>query len=158
MFDEKQINAYHNIKAPDSIYRRLKRKNYSFAAIAACLVCAFMISMFFIPHKNEIIVNGQTIENSVVISEGKARSTEIEVPIELKNINKKTEITASEGKIFFNEHMHPASVIAEDDTTIIWYVEKDSLPCEISISDRNRVEKFTLIYENSQYILRRNEK
>lgn len=162
MFDEKQINAYRNIKAPDRIYKRLNKKNRfpvkMLSAVAACLVCVLMISGYFEFRKSEIKIKGQMVDNTIVISNNNARSIEIEVPFEISKINKKTEITVSEGEISFDGKTHGGAVIIEDDTNVIWCVEKDKLPCEISISDRNWVEKFTLIYEKEQYILRRNEK
>lgn len=162
MFDEKQINAYKKIKAPDRLYKRLNKKNLfpvkTLSVVAACLVCVLMISGYFEFRKSEIKINGQIVDNTIVVSDNKVRSMEIEIPFEIKKVNKKTEITVSEGSMAFNGKTHGGTVIIEDDTDVIWYVERDKLPCEISISDRNRVEKFTLIYENSQYILRRNEK
>lgn len=154
MFDEKQINAYRNIKAPEGIYRRLKRKNYSFAVVAACLVCIFMLSLFFIPEKTEIKINGQVIEENQIVFENKLRSTEIEIPIDLK-IKEKTEINVSKGKLGDTEGK---TLVIQDDCRIFWTVNEDDTPCEISISDKKGVKSFTLIYENSQYILRRNEK
>ena len=155
MFDEKQINAYHNIKAPDRIYRRLHRKNYSFKVIAACLVCVFVLSVFFIPEKTEIKINGQVIEGTEIVFENKIRSTEIEIPIDLK-IREKTEISVSEGELVGKTE--GKILVLEDDGRIFWKVQKEDTPCEISISDKKGVKSFTLIYENSQYILRRNEK
>ena len=156
MFDEKQINAYHNIKAPDRIYKRLKKKNYSFGAIAACLLCVLALSVFFIPEKSEIKVNGQVIENNQVVFENKLRSTEVEIPFNLK-IKEKTEIRVSQG-ILVNGEKEDTVFVIEDDAEIFWRVEAEETPCEINISDKKGVKSFTLIYENSQYILRRNEK
>ncbi len=156
MFDEKQINAYHNIKAPDRIYRRLKRKNYSVGAIAACLVCLFMLSVFFIPEKTEIKINGQVIEETQLVFENKSRSTEMEIPIDLR-IKEKTEISVSKG-VLVNGENEEKSVAVNDDCGLLWKVSIEDMPCEISISDKKGVKSFTLIYENSQYILRRNEK
>ena len=161
MFEEKQINAYRNIKAPDRIYKRLNKKNRFpvkiLSVVAACLVCVLMISGYFEFRTSEIKINGQMVENTIIIGNNKARSTEFEISFEITKINKKTEITVSEGRISFDGKDY-GTVIVEDDATVIWHVEKDDLPCEISISDRNWVKKFTFIYENEQYILRRNEK
>lgn len=155
MFNEKQINAYHNIKAPNRIYKRLHRKNYSFAVLAACLVCVLMLSVFFIPEKKQIKINGQVIEENQILFENKIRSTEIEIPIDLK-IKEKTEISVSEGNLI--GETEGKILVLEDDGRILWKVEKEDTPCEISISDKKGVKSFTLIYENSQFILRRNEK
>lgn len=156
MFDEEQINAYKNIKAPERIYKRLNKKNYSFLAIVACLVCVIMLSVFFKPVDTKITVKGQIIENTVVATDNKLRSTDIEIPFEL-DIKEKTEITVSKGQILFNEK-EETTVTIKDGGSFVWIVKNDDVPCEISISDKKGVKSFTLIYENSQYILRRNEK
>lgn len=156
MFDEKQINAYHSIKAPDRIYKRLKRKNYSIGAIAACLLCVIALSVFFMPEKTEIKINGQVIEKTQIVFENKLRKNEIEIPIDLK-IKEKTEISVSKG-ILVNGEKEEKVFVIDDDAQLFWIVDFEEIPCEISISDKKGVKSFTLIYDNSQYILRRNEK
>ncbi len=157
MFDENQISAYHNIKAPERIYKRLnKKKSYSFALIAACLVCVIMLGVFLRPTEVSVKVAGQVIENSVIINDGRLRSMDIDVAFEL-DVKAKTEVSVSKGKLLFNE-TEQNTLIFEDDGNFVWQVKREDVPCEISISDKSGVKSFTLIYENSKYILRRNEK
>jgi len=156
VFDEKQIKAYHNIKAPDRIYKRLNRKGYSLGVLAACLVCAVMLTIFLRPNETKIMAGGQTLENSVVVEETLMRSAEITVPFKIEN-GETTEITVSEGALLFSGS-ESKTLTVDGDGTFSWQIEKKDLPAEISISDENGVKSFTLIYENSKYILRRKEK
>ena len=72
MFTDKEIIAYHNIKAPDGLRERVlkiqkKSKNSLrfVAAVAACFV--FIISGFFIISikQSNIVVNGQKLTGTV---------------------------------------------------------------------------------------------
>ncbi len=157
MFDERQINAYNSIKAPDALYNKIKakRKNYSWAVIAACLVCVLMLGAFFMPQKATIKVDGIVLENdAVVLNENKmARSTFLSVKFEL-DVKEETEISVSGGKIVFLDKESDKITLSQQGE-FLWVLEELEFPQEMKISDKKGVTKLTLIYENSQYIIKK---
>ena len=157
MFDERQIRAYNSIKAPDALYNKIKakRKNYSWAVVAACLVCIFALGVFFIPEKNEIKVNGIVLENNVVLVKESvmARSTLVPVSIEIE-IKEETEVEVSGGYLVF-DGKESKKLTLNEPCTVIWMAEEQDLPQEMKISDKKGVTKLTLIYENEQYIIKK---
>ncbi len=157
MFDERQIRAYNSIKAPDALYNKIKakRKNYSWAVVAACLVCILALGVFFTPEKNEIKVNGIVLENNVVLVKESvmARSTLVPVSTEIE-IKEETEVEVSGGYLVF-DGKESEKITLNESCTVIWMAEEQELPQEMKISDKKRVTKLTLIYENEQYIIKK---
>lgn len=162
MFTDKEIIAYHNIKAPDELRERVlksqkKSKNSLrfVAAVAACFV--FIISGFFIisNKQSNIVVNGQKLTGIVEFYDttsafGRTVSSAISVPIEIKT-SKNTNISVSKGIISINGSS-PAREISISSSEIIWWEinPEGSEVFEMKISDSKGVRKVTLKYENAK--------
>ena len=152
MIDNKDVDAYLSIKAPDSLKERLiseQAKNYSRislkvrACYAVAAVLLVIVAVFaFLPDAGTSIYFGDTAldKNAVIIKTASpnagiallsARNTE-EIPLSVKT-DKETTITVSGGSIILLDENGGLTdvghtVTVNCDTAFLWSVNADSSP------------------------------
>ena len=164
MFTDKEISAYRNIKAPDSLRQKIiseksSRKNLKIitgciATVAACFV--IILSSVIISQNSKIIVNGQQLHNSVEISclsrtVERGTSFSISVPIQLK-VKQPTKISVPDGTISINGGKQSKEITITSAKEILWEIafEEAQGEFEMFITDNKGVQKVTLKYDNTK--------
>lgn len=161
MFTEKEIVAYRNIKAPDSLRQKIvgKQKNYKktigfIVAVAACFI--LIISGFALNNQINIVVNGQKLNDSVEFyctasAMHKAVNSTVVVPIEI-DVKNNTQISVSDGKISIDGSDPSGEIIITSPKEILWEIEPKEMQCEFEmlITNQKGAEKVTLKYDNSK--------
>lgn len=151
MIDNKEIDAYLSIKAPDSVKERLleeQAKNYSKISLkvrtcyAVAAVLLLIVAVFaFLPDASTSIYFGDTpLDKDAVIIKAATQNAGIallstrnveEIPLSVKT-DKETEIKVSHGSImlFENGEAFDAghTVTVDCDTLFLWSVNADSSP------------------------------
>lgn len=152
MIDNKEIDAYLSIKAPDSVKERLiaeQAKNYSRISLkvrtcyAVAAVLLVIVAVFaFLPDASTSVYFGDTplSKDAVIIRTAdqnagiallSSRSLDEKIPLSVKT-DKKTEIKVSHGSIILFENGEAVdaghTVTVDCDTAFLWSVNADSSP------------------------------
>jgi len=96
MFTDEEKRAYHNIKAPDTLYQRITAKSktprrvwYGLAAMAASLL--LIVTSVVMQGQSDIIVNGRKLTDSVefyVATAGMERSVSSAVSVPWNRVSR----------------------------------------------------------------------
>lgn len=176
MFQEKEIKAYQNLKAPDSIYNRVQESVLSqsidekahenkiirmrvirvISTIAACLILVVGIGFMNRNDSVKIVLNGQNLETKVLFYDispaSDLRSSPIfSVPLEL-DIHAETKLSVSYGMMRFSEDEVTVNKTVNQPVTLWWELPRSSeeIPeCEMVLEDKNGVIKITLTYNSA---------
>lgn len=169
MFTENEKQIYRNIKAPEELRQKIisspqkSKRIIPFISIAAaCFI--LVISGFLINSgNNKIIINGQTLKNSIVFYDtasmsGRSISSSLSIPIELE-ISRETEVSVSQGFLSFNGQNPTKQLKLSSSSTIWWEIEPDKSEktFNMQISDKKGVTKVTLSYENGKITITKGE-
>ena len=159
MIDNKDIDAYMSIKAPDSIKQRIieeQAKNYSQIsakirmcyALAAALLVIVAVFTFLPDTDTQLYYEGAPLNKDAVVIKTannpnariallSVRNTE-EIPLSVKT-DKKTDITVSHGSILLltengTEDMG-SSITVDCDTDFLWSVDTDTVDsgCTVTV-------------------------
>ena len=162
MFKEQQLNTYRSICAPEELYEKVMAaqkpqrhwQKYAPGLAAACLVLAFCAGFFFRGGSPNIIVNGQSLESSVVyydlsVASEMRTSPVVTVPVELK-LPRNAEITVTEGQISLDGQCGK-TLNASASVTILWEIPREEAQnCEMHIDDGRAVTTLALTYEETK--------
>ena len=161
MFNDNQITAYRNIKAPNDLHQRIIKRTkksykplYFISAVAACFI--FIISAGIISNNQEnIVINGQKLTKSIVFydttSYGRNVSHSISVPVEIETA-RDTKISVSDGLISI-DGSNPQKEISISSSTIIWWeieISDSKNIFEMKISDKKGANLVTLKYDDAK--------
>ena len=174
MFNQREIESYKNIKAPSELYQKVvlaKKKNNlwilpTLSTVAACFVMVIALSFFFKGEGPDIILNGQSLESSIVYYDvapaSQMRSAAVlHVPMKV-DVSCDTEISVSAGQITVNNSNPCKTVTVTDSSNLQWEIPHDELnnECVIKMQDKNGTTIVTLKYNNTKITVtkRRTEK
>ncbi|MBE6650193.1 MAG: hypothetical protein E7613_02650 [Ruminococcaceae bacterium] len=167
MIENKDIDAYLSIKAPDSIKeklmaeqakynRRISSKVRMFYTIAAALLVVVLVYAFLPGAKTEVYCGGILLDKeSAVIKEQTNTNARIapvslvtgeEIKLDIKT-DKETKITVSSGTISAGDSEGVKSITVDSDTKLSWWVSLDS--------ERN---DYTLTVGENSYCISQNNK
>ena len=164
MFKEQQLNTYRSICAPEELYDKVMAaqkpqwhwQKYATGLAAACLVLALGAGFFFRGGSPDIIVNGQSLESSVVYYDlspaaDMRTSPVLTVPVELE-LPRNAKVTVTEGQLSLDGLGGGKTLIASASVTLLWEIprEEETLSCEMYIDDGKAVTTLTLTYEESK--------
>ncbi len=161
MFTDEQIKAYHNIKAPDELRKKIVKQKSNkkwlstIAVAAACFI--FMITGILINSQhNNIVVNGQQLKGSIEFYDTapileRTVSSVVSIPVEIE-VSQNTTISVDRGVISIDGCNPTKEIDISDSATIWWEFEptKDNNVFEMLISNKKGVQKVTLEYENAK--------
>lgn len=176
MFQEKEIKAYQNLKAPDSIYNNIQESLHTqstddklnenkiikmhiirvITTIAACLILVVGIRFMNRNDSVKIVLNGQNLETQVLFYDispaSDLRSSPIfSVPLEL-DIHTETKLSVSYGTMRFSENEATVNKMVSQSVSLWWELPRSSeeIPvCEMLLEDKNGVTKITLTYNSA---------
>ena len=164
MFQEQELNAYRSIQAPSELYEKImsarkpKRHwgRYVTGVAAACLVLAMGAGFFFRGGEPGIMIQGQSLENSIVYydlspaSEMRSSPT-ITVPLELE-LPRKSRICVTHGQLTGEGIESGKEWTASGSVSLLWEIPRGTeLPvCELSIDDGKEITTLTLTYEETK--------
>lgn len=178
MFQEKEVKAYQNLKAPDILYNRIevlmqdesvkrkvkqvkqKRILRMVCTIAACMILVIAIGLSNHNTPTGIILNGQKLETSVwfydISPASDLRSSPIfSVPLEL-DIQSKTKLSVSYGTMRFLDGEVTVNKTVHQPASLWWELPRDEaqIPvCELYLEDEQGVTKITLTYDDAEKII-----
>lgn len=165
MFREQERMVYQSIRAPEELREKIMAKKkpvkrlpmYLTTALAACLVLAIGIGIFF-PGGNApgIAINGQQLKDTIVYydvaSASDMRSTPaLTVPVDLE-LSEESEISVSCGNLVREGENPVNQLTASEDVSLIWKVPKTEQPvtCEMTITTGSTVTTLTLQYNQTE--------
>ena len=163
MFREQERMAYQSIRAPEELREKIMAKKkptkglpmYLTTALAACLVLAIGIGLFF-PGGNApgITVNGQPLKDTVVYYDVAAaadmRSTSfLTVPVELE-LSEESEISVSQGTLTAEDGSPAPQRWASGTVSLLWQLPREQATCKMTITDGRNVTTLTLQYNQSE--------
>ena len=168
MINRKDIDAYLNIKAPDSIKERLQsqineddRRNsklsLSFYALAASLIIVAAAILFIPISHAELYFEGNEIKGEVTVSNYSARAARtidasvdmtLEIPLEVK-VTGKSKVSVSTGEIKLSDSEDGKKTVSvKGRESIIWVLPLDALTENATFTVEKGGKK--LIYSISQ--------
>lgn len=164
MFTDEEKRAYHNIKAPDTLYQRItiksktpKRMWYGLAAMAASLV--LIVTSIVMQGQGDIIVNGRKLKGSVEFYVATAAmersvSSAVSVPVE-PSVKGRTTVLVDGGLVRTEEGEPREEIVIEKSCVLWWEIEPESETQEykMKISDQKGERILSLKYENSKIIV-----
>lgn len=166
MFQEQQRMTYQSIRAPEELREKIMAKKkpaqkrlpmYLTTALAACLVLAIGIGIFF-PGGNapQIAINGQQLKDTIVyydvVTASDMRSAPVlAVPVDLE-LSEESQISVSCGNLVWEGETPVDQLTASEDVSLIWQLPKDEQPvtCEMTIKTGSTVTTLTLQYDQSE--------
>ena len=183
MFTEKEINEWQKIKAPENLvssFEEMGIKNNRnriinnsikmISAVAACLLIAVAVSVFVRIPRTTILVNGQTLIDSVSFydispldknsldgispASEMQRSLGFSIPIELQ-VNGETKVSVNCGSLINEKGSSAKSVSLKDDSMLYWEISytEDLSKCELEIDDGKKIIHVALSYDQAKNII-----
>ena len=164
MFKEQELNTYRSIRAPEELYGKIMAakkpqrhwQKYTAGLIAACLVLALGAGFFFRGGSPDVVVNGQSLENSVVFydvsTSADMRSTPVvSVPIEL-DLPRKSHITVTAGELSRDGKSCGKTLSASGSVDLSWEIPRDGevVDCQMRIDDGKSVTILMLTHEETK--------
>lgn len=162
MFKEQELNTYRSITAPQELYDKIMaaRKpkvywpRYAAGLVAACLVLALGVGIFFQGGEPSITINGQTLGSSMVYHDvapaAELRTSEaLTVPMELE-LSEKSRISVTHGLLTLGEGEPTAELNASGSITLLWTIPRGTTVCEMHIDGGKELTTLTLEYDETQ--------
>ena len=162
MFKEQELNTYRNITAPQELYDKIisaqkpkaRWPRYAAGLVAACLVLALGIGIFFQGGEPSIMINGQTLESSIVYHDvapaAELRTSGVfTVPMELE-LPEKSRITVTHGQLILGEGEPTEELNASGSVTLMWMIPRGTKMCEMHIDGGKKLTTLTLEYDETQ--------
>ncbi len=168
MFSKKELDAYKSIQAPNTLHRKiqeacrqqkraLRLPQMGLIAAAACLVLIVGLMGFF-PRQGtpKIVLNGQTLEDSVFFYDispaSELRSSPVfSVPLEL-TLPDETVLAVSYGQMLTNDSDPAKTLTAQGDLELWWeFPRGEELPTlEMTLDSENGQTLITLTYDPAE--------
>ena len=165
MFKEQELNTYRSITAPQELYSKVmaakkpkvRWPRYVAGLVAACLVLMMGIGFFFRGGEPGIMINGQTLENSMVYYDLAPASEQrssgwLTIPVELE-LSGRSRITVTQGQLTLGEKEPSQQVAASGSVTLLWEIPRGAAMCEMHIDGGKTVTTLTLENEEEQIII-----
>lgn len=168
MFSEKELDAYKSIQAPNTLHCKIQEASrqqkhamrlppMGLMAAAACLVLILGLMGFF-PRQGapEIVLNGQTLEDSVFFYDispaSELRSSPVfSVPLEL-TLPDETVLSVSYGQML-TDGSAPAKTLTAKGSLALWweFPRGEELPTlEMSLNSQGKQTLITLTYDPAE--------
>ena len=165
MFDQKHIQSYRKISAPDALREKVLssakprsrriRVMPLVAALAACLILALSFGSLT-GGNQDILINGQVPNGGVILFETAPAAANRAAPVytfEVKlRLDSSAEVTVSSGIVSAENIPAAKSIRISGDATLTWETEcgEDVAVCEMEIRESDGTTVITLTCKNAE--------